>query len=214
MWALQIVLTAPYPLVEIDEMFVTTGPEGAGASRLTAMRRNECAVTIENRRRKLLLVSSACEASIHMAGIVAALDRILRTPTPLKVVTDQWLATRMTATNVDWAVIDEIGAWLMMRFIPQPEVYHDVARESETHWLPPAYRDITYATHTLPVCITTADESEFYYHDHATTFNDNVFVDRATANRVPALRVGAWTNEAELITGLEIATYAHVRGEH
>ncbi|CAB3245571.1 unnamed protein product [Arctia plantaginis] len=29
MWALQLVLAAPYPLVEVDELFVVTGPEGA-----------------------------------------------------------------------------------------------------------------------------------------------------------------------------------------
>ncbi|CAB3229584.1 unnamed protein product [Arctia plantaginis] len=78
-----------------------------------------------------------------------------------------------------------------------------------THWLPRAYCDVAYAPHGLPECVTQDDESAFYYHDHATTFTDNVFVSKALANTAPALRVGAWTNEAELITGLGIATYVH-----
>ncbi|CAB3228065.1 unnamed protein product [Arctia plantaginis] len=96
-----------------------------------------------------------------------------------------------------------------MRFVPQPEIYHDEAGGSETHWLPGAYCDAAYATDGLPECVTPDDESSFYYHDHATTFTDNVFVSKTLANMAPALRVGAWTNEAELITGLGIATYVH-----
>ncbi|CAB3232820.1 unnamed protein product [Arctia plantaginis] len=139
----------------------------------------------------------------------ACLDRVLRSPTPLKVTMEQWLSTRMTAPNVDWALIDELVAWLTMRFIPQPEIYHDEAGGSETHWLPRAYCDVAYATHEFPDCVTPDDESSFYYHDHATTFTDNVFVSKTLANMALALRVGAWTNEAELITGLGIATYIH-----
>ncbi|CAB3229462.1 unnamed protein product [Arctia plantaginis] len=163
MWALQMVLAAPYPLVEVDELFVVTGPEGAETCRLAAMRRNECCVTMENKRRKFLLVTGSGEETIQIAGVevrvagldrnrepegvqpqpvgemlTACLDRILRSPTPLKVTMEQWLATRMTAPNVDWALIDELVAWLTMRFIPQPEIYHDEAGGSETHWLPRA----------------------------------------------------------------------------
>ncbi|CAB3229527.1 unnamed protein product [Arctia plantaginis] len=195
------------------------------------MRRNECCVTIDNRRRKFLLVTASGEAVMQIAGVemhvagldrnrdpepafsqpiaemlTACLDRVLRSPTPLKVTMDQWLSTRMTAPNVDWALIDELVAWLTMRFVPQPQVLRDEAGGSETHWLPPAYCDVAYATHGLPECVVQPDESVFYYHDHATTFTDNVFVSKALA---PALRVGAWTNEAELITGLGIATYDH-----
>ncbi|CAB3241810.1 unnamed protein product [Arctia plantaginis] len=234
MWALQLVLAAPYPLVEVDELFVVTGPEGAEASRLTAMRRNECCVTIDNRRRKFLIVTATGESvmqiagvEVHVAGLdrnrepeqifsqpigemlTACLDRILRSPTPLKVTMEQCLSIRMTAPNVDWALIDEIVAWLTMRFVPQPEVFRDEAGGSETHWLPRAYCGVAYATHALPECVAPEDESAFYYHDHATTFTDNVFVSRALANTAPALRVGAWTNEAELVTGLGIATYVH-----
>ncbi|CAB3229485.1 unnamed protein product [Arctia plantaginis] len=234
MWALQLVLAAPYPLVEMDELFVVTGPEGAEASRLTAMRRNECCVTIDNRRRKFLLVTASGEATLGIGGVempvaglnrerepeapfsqpiggllTACLERILRSPTPLKVTMEQWLSTRMTSPNVDWALIDELVAWLTMRFVPQPEVLRDEAGGAETQWLPPAYANPAYATHGLPECTTHPDESNFYYHDHATTFTDNVFVTKALANTAPALRVGAWTNEAELITGLGIATYVH-----
>ncbi|CAB3233211.1 unnamed protein product [Arctia plantaginis] len=59
MWAVQMVLAAPYPLVEVDELFVVTGPEGAEVCRLAAMRRNECCVTIDNKRRKFLLVTGS-----------------------------------------------------------------------------------------------------------------------------------------------------------
>ncbi|CAB3245570.1 unnamed protein product [Arctia plantaginis] len=141
--------------------------------------------------------------------LTACLDRILRSPTPLKVTMEQWLSTRMTAPNVDWALIDELVAWLTMRFVPQPEVLRDGAGGAETQWLPPAYSNVAYATHGLPECTALPEESNFYFHDHATTFTDNVFVTRALANTAPALRVGAWTNEAELITGLGIATYVH-----
>ncbi|CAB3228064.1 unnamed protein product [Arctia plantaginis] len=61
MWALQMVLAAPYPLVEVDELFVVTGPEGAETCRLAAMRRNECCVIIDNKRRKFLLVTGSGE---------------------------------------------------------------------------------------------------------------------------------------------------------
>lgn len=87
-----------------------------------------------------------------------------------------------------------------MRFVPQPEVVQRPDGERETHWLPGPYRDEAYGTIGLPPTLLGDQGMEnTYYHDAATTYyTDNIFVERLDADRRPALRLGAWTNELEL----------------
>ncbi|CAH0701425.1 unnamed protein product [Spodoptera exigua] len=65
LWALQLLMAAPYPLVDLDEFFIITGEEGADQLKLTAMRRNECCVTINNRRSRFILVHSVGHATLN-----------------------------------------------------------------------------------------------------------------------------------------------------
>lgn len=50
---------------------------------------------------------------------------------------------------------------------------------------------------------------ETYFHNYTTTYTDNVLVTREEADIRPALRLGTWGKELELITGLGIATFNH-----
>lgn len=147
LWSLQLLMAAPYPLVDLDEFFILTGERGQEHLKLAAMRRNECCTTMNNRVDKFILVHNSGPGEIIFCGqhlltaqfgrgrergpaqlypgrpiFEAAVNTALTCPTPLKEILMPWLRRRCVDENLDWTAVDEIVGWAATRFMPQPEV--------------------------------------------------------------------------------------------
>lgn len=133
LWALQIITACPYPLLKADEVYGLMTALGAMDKQLVGMRRNEYCVTMENFRRRFILVieskaqtQNICRVEIPVAHLgrnrdmrdaeavrmrpllTAVLRAIIRSPQPLRIPMERWLQSRAGDTDVDWSTVDEI----------------------------------------------------------------------------------------------------------
>lgn len=107
--------------------------------------------------------------------------------------------------------MDNLVALLTHRFPPQEEAARDAGGTLTTSGIPAAYLVAENGLESLPK--PTPDTLELeediygrFCHQNAVTALDQVVTDRATASEVPVVVLGAWTNAAELATGLGYCT--------
>lgn len=198
---------------------------------LVGMLRNECAVVMDTRKRKVVFIVTAPVNVVEVAGVqldvarparggelgdaqavdlrpmlVNALNLVLTSTQPLRDVVAPWISRRCSSSNVDWALIDELVAWLTMRFMPQPEAARTAAGQHMSRGLPPAYIDQALGTERVPLP-AAGQVFGSYFHEDAVTYTDNTFVEFGVAIARPALRLGTWGNDAELATGTGVALF-------
>lgn len=201
LWALQLLMALPYPLADVTEMFAVTSPDNREMLDLVGMLRNECAVVMDTRKRKVVFIVTAPVNVVEVAGVqldvarparggelgdaqavdlrpmlVNALNLVLTSTQPLRDVVAPWISRRCSSSNVDWALIDELVAWLTMRLMPQPEAARTAAGQHMSRGLPPAYIDQALGTERVPLP-AAGQVFGSYFHEDAVTYTDNTFVE-------------------------------------
>ncbi|KOB64682.1 Uncharacterized protein OBRU01_21714, partial [Operophtera brumata] len=146
MWAMQIAMALPHPLVVRTEWFITNNWQGQENMGVHGFVRNEGLVTIRNTVNKIVLVSPRATARIHIGGhrvdvaevaragerpplaavegrgLVGECVRLLMAHAePLTTLFDTWALERVSGKRVDWAEVDNLVNVLSCRYPPQEE---------------------------------------------------------------------------------------------
>ncbi|APG76041.1 hypothetical protein 1 [Hubei toti-like virus 18] len=228
-WALQTLAALPYPLLWVTEWqtVVERSPEGRERWRFCQFLRNEGLVSINDSVRHVVFVTTTRAASISLGGVEQNVAHLLPNGTfppipsldatplilnclqiamgsdlPLPQVWERQVSNRLGGASLNWTRINNYVTYLTTRWHQQVEIVTDDQGGSIiTGWdgsplppnCPPAWAD---------------PSSEVFFCEDTVTAGDNIFTPRPDADVHPALRLGAWSNYAELATGFKVATYS------
>nr|WQM60685.1 MAG: coat protein [Totiviridae sp. 2] len=122
-------------------------------------------------------------------------ERVITSATSTAIVINEYLS-RYVTTIPNWGEIHMLTSVLISRFPRLPECTRTLAATSVRH-LPTEVR-IAYMTGSPNMTYTYEDTTSVYDHQAAVSAFNHVFASRSIAGANPALKIGKWSNMAEL----------------